>query len=352
MKRVLDIAVPPITSYSHHASLLSILATESNYLPWFCTNYIQSTVAESIHQPIDLDFYFSNKYQINIPSCSLIDFQYMEHEAMAGLIDNIVHFFEEMINKGYYIYTTINCSVIPDYNKSDEPSFHHYPLIYGYDSDSQEFYCGDFFREGKFEFRKINYNYINLAYLNTDYKACWWNGIKLLRKDESSSYHFNFDYFREVLSDYRNNVNSSNKFQSQKDTYYSLEYGQIVFGIDNVCKRFLNEIKKLIRNNQERIDYRSFAILADHKKALEMSVNYLMEHDYIEKNNLVDSFSELYEDTLKNRNLFLKFTVTRDGRILERVYSNILEIFTKEKRLIDSLIEMLNNSNNNSIRVI
>lgn len=97
---------PPITSWTWHANLLSILSNYEETLPWIYNNYIQ--LWSDTH---GLFFDFWPKSNI-IFDCPWLYNQTLKRETIAGMSTNLSQFFVDAIDLDNYIYGIFDESCI------------------------------------------------------------------------------------------------------------------------------------------------------------------------------------------------------------------------------------------------
>lgn len=85
--------------------------------------------------------------------------------------DEFVKFIEESIDNNEYIYLHINPNNISIYNLKDRILNIHECLISGYDNETKEFLCSDFFNSPIYKFEKITYDELFQAFISLKYQA-------------------------------------------------------------------------------------------------------------------------------------------------------------------------------------
>jgi hypothetical protein len=91
-------------------------------------------------------------------------------------------------------------------------------------------------------------------------------------------------------------------------------------------------------------DIRLFHILYDHKAAMKIRLDFLTANHYIKEKNkdkLFATFNELYVSTTKVRNLAVKYQITSDDSILQRISAYCKELKQLDSSFTSYLLESL-----------
>ena len=135
--KILPVKYPEITSYPHHANLLSILSNNQEHLAWFYNHYFQLAIRESQDKGLDfykrLDFYIGYGVFTLIKNCPFIADHGLSIDLIRMKWDHIVDFMIDSINCGYYIYFLIDEFYISAYqNALMKQHFFHDIMIFEY----------------------------------------------------------------------------------------------------------------------------------------------------------------------------------------------------------------------------
>ena len=339
--RILPIATPFITSYTNIASTFSIIGVqEEQIIPWISDHLIQLVGREEEGKMIDqwATFYdFATKDAIpayeGIPFISKCKF-----DRVALEISDFALFIEEQINAGYYVHAYLDRYYLKVSNDYLKEHYNHQTFIYGYDRSKNEIYIADFYNQ-KFDFVSVSYQDINLSY-NTDisikeeYINFWKNHI-YTSKQLDYKYEINIDLLKLSLKDYIDRKDSFLKYE------YTFTHRNVktFFGLD-----FYNVLKIHCNKHTEFIDYRAFHILCDHKKAMKTRFDYLNNNNFINKSmtyKLNIDIEDLFGETIRLRNMVLKYNIQSDARLHARIINNIAILENLDFRVSNELLNAL-----------
>lgn len=328
----LSITQSPLTVSQFLAYPLVVLLGFQECLPWFHSNYIQleyfkDTRGESLS--------FVGGWVADI---QWIRFQYIEKKHFIESTNDINRSIKDFINDGWYFYSIFDEFYIPNRGKFNKIHFSFDFLIYGYDDKAQEYSVLGYSNKGIFEATKIGYGDFIKAFESVfEYQPF----VILYKKREDFSFEFNFKYFYDMLYDYIYSQNTAARLEiSQRkeiknrifglDTYYCLiKYFQMVrdkHGKDNML---------LYRTS------RSLHGLWEHKKCMLLRLEYLNQHNLIEKFEYFYNFYQKIEnDVLILRNLHLQYSLTKDHRLLEQITNSLLEIRNLESKVLEDMLEL------------
>jgi hypothetical protein len=338
LPKVLPVSKPFITSYSHHTAVLSIASTDEEYIPWFCSNYIQLCVTANPNFPADLDFFIPLKFEQNLPQCPFLDVQNIGMDFMDIAKMDIINLIKSSINNDYYIYIVLNSYYIPHYN-SDNPMFHHSILIYGYDENNKVIHAGDFYQNGIYEFKDIRETDILNAFKNVDIKEFWWNGLKLIkRKKTTKNYELDIECIKELLTEYCYSIDSSKRYRSRYNEFVNPEYGEIKFGLGSVYSRLLFDLNILKEKEKGCYDARAIPVFAEHKKAMDLIIEHLISKKYLPGN---ENYKGILNEAMIVRNLFIRYKITEKRELLDSIYEKLVRLRDLESIVLKKIISQL-----------
>lgn len=259
MKKMLQVTYPPITSYSTHAAILSVLCDDEDFIPWFICHYTQLRLIED---GIDDGFEYMILGDREL-TCDYLE-QYHLPSFASVFIDpsNIVSFIKEMILKGFYLLITVNAKYIRNYKKDHD--FCHAIFIYGFDDDINMFYVGDFFRNQKYAYEQCSYDEMREAFEMKN-KEYWLTGIRLFRK-KKNQFQFNLQEFRGVLQDY---------LYPEDHLYILMCFDKPCFKIGHqvVYEKLYDEL--MCFRECGEADIRLYSVFSDHIIVIKIACQYL-----------------------------------------------------------------------------
>lgn len=338
----LPIANPVITSYTGHASLLSVIQNKNESLPWILGNFIQILMYTGENSGDSSPFFYR---QSDFETCPCIDYQRIGRDIIEKKWSNFVEFLIDSIDMGYYISVNLDQFYIQNslrYQKSHVP---HPAFIYGYDCDQKTINIADFYKYGKFTHCKEGFLNIKEAFDN--YNPIFYfherrflgaDDVFLFKNREEFDYQFDVKEIIIFLEDYLNSKNTCRRMPSYDHYHYS--DSRFTFGIDiyDVIKNRLEASNPL----RTFIDPKYFYIFWDQKKLMLTRINYLGKNRYLDNADvLFNQFKELEVFTRKLLNMSLKFNLTKDLKIINRIISAIPDLKKIEMKALEFLLRSL-----------
>ncbi|MCD9021531.1 hypothetical protein [Cohnella silvisoli] len=337
MEKILAVSFPPITSYSHHATCLSIISCNDKYLPWFFSNYIQLIASADLDLPTSLDFYVGTAPWLAINSYSLLNCPFLIRETLPRNINDrkdIVDIFIDCIDNGFYIYTEVEGFYIKPYAAYQSFEFMHPIFIYGYNKEKKFFYTADFFVNGIFKFEKCSFEDIKKGY--EEIPGYNW-GIELYKYNGDVEVALNKELIIGSLEDYLHSKRSSPRYRCDL-TFGLLE--EKIYGVDTL-KRIQTEIQ-MQKEGEYIIDYRVLPVLLDHKKFMRIMIQNLMQQKIIQQcTSLSDTFLGIEDKVTVVRNMYLRYFITKNKLLLNEIESRFSTFVGMEESAMESLIKQL-----------
>ncbi|SFF39527.1 hypothetical protein SAMN04487969_13316 [Paenibacillus algorifonticola] len=104
----------------------------------------------------------------------------------------------------------------------------------------------------------------------------------------------------------------------------------------------LNDFLIQIKQNSIQHSSLPFHILYEHKKVLHLLVEYLIKIDCIaDSQSMLNDFSLLVEKTIVLRNLYLKFEISEDHSLINKMRESLESIQALEASALESLIDLI-----------
>ena len=337
MKKILAIEYPIITSYTHHAHLLSILGTDKRTEEWIYSNYIQLYINKDLNKSNWADFYFPMPYEIKpVEICKWIQVQKNPEEFLDSKYKDIVEYILDAIDNDYYIHMMINYRYISSsrYSKENENKRHDV-LIYGYDNELQVIKCADFtFKTSKYTFSECSYDEFRNAYYND-----------FLRNEPSYLNHMIYAYKLIDNCDYQFDIHNIIYALKQYISGNSPEYWNgynydnkkdIVWGIDY----YQGLINNLENSNRDWIDSRFIYLLLDHNSIMQKRLEFM--HSYLQNiSSFINEYKEIHQDLTIVMNFAIKYNLHNKSQDKEKIIHKLKEIEIKERKLTNALIKVL-----------
>ncbi len=332
---VLELLNPPINSYLHHTYPLTVAMPHKDFNSWFLSNYIQ---LEYIVQSDTLNFF---TYSIcgNSVLCPLIDHKFLDFEFIFKSGMDIIDFIKSSINLGYYVMTYVDEFFIPERVAYKQIHFRHDIMIYGLDTNKSILNVIGYNDKREYAPSCVSFSEFESSFLNSIDKK---NNIILLKLKDStsykSSYEFDIENVKNLLTDYLFSKNSSANFRS---------IGTInnhVYGI-SVYNQLIRYYQNILQNKIEECDIRHFHLLYEHKKTMVSRLEYLIEKKYIDtENDFVNIFSEFKNEALLMRNYVIKYHITKKEKLINTAIASLNNMYENEKKAIEDLLDVLINN--------
>src|SRR5690554_6467313 len=280
-----------LSTWSSHAHLGSIISSHNDFSNWVNSNYIQMHIQKGFTGVNILTYsLFVDLYN----HCKLIKVQRLQKQLVKRFKEDIVDFFKECIEMENYIYISLDIRNIQSYSNFNNTVVSHDPIIIGYDDLKQSFIVADFF-DLKYEILEISYKEISEAYNNLDSNFDFVKGLYLLQLDKNSKYSFDITAV----------MTSFEEYLYSKNTISLLGYDDPnnVYGLK--IYDFLSEF--FLRDQIDFIDLRQVHFIEEHKISMLKRIQYMLDHEYIKNNYIINEFITNQGMATKIKLLFLKF---------------------------------------------
>lgn len=332
--KILPVAKTPVSTFPHTADLAAILWNNKKIYPWLMNCFIKvyGWHVEDMDYNMDYeDFY--------ILDCPAILYERINYNVLKCGWNNPIDFVKEMINLKYYIYVILDTSKL----LAHEGTCFHDVLIYGYDDNEKIFYAADCFKEGKYMFEKISYNEFDQSfrYGKKDFENVFefHDDLILIRENPDFSFTFYPSRVRESLVDYINAIPGKYTFSRLK-LECPEEYDRYVFGKNNykIIYKHLEYGKKVggVLPHYRQV----FHLMFEMKDIMCERIKYMHNTGHI--NNFeyhFRNYSELRNKALICQNLILKYQITEDKNILNRIDENVRQIEMNEIKCINDMLD-------------
>ena len=342
MRKILNVKYPTITTFTQHAHLIAILESEPRAKTWIYSNYIQIYMNKELNTNRWGDFYFPMPYEIRpFELCKWLEVQKASEEYVTKNFDSIVKYVTNMLEDNYYVHMMINYRYLSRsrFSRENEDRRHDI-LIYGYDDEIRTFYCADFmFETSKYAFSECTFDELNAAYNSYFVKemTSYLNHniySYRLKKDCDYEYHY-----KNILFWIKQYLNCETPEYWNGYNYCNRE--NIVWGIS--CYDALSQ--SLLTLDDDVIDVRFYYLLKDHKKIMIERLKYLKcSFPKIEK--YISEYETLYANISVIVNMVLKYNLTLERGIINKIVEKLDEIKNKEYKVLFVIAECFEDANN------
>ena len=334
MEKKLPIYFPPVSDcYSADAGVTSVLQAFDKYNP---------------------DLFINRLYLFRKPNKVLkfatidktFDFSVVEYNN-----SDVIGLIHEKINKNKYIFMYLDHFYIKNSDRYQKNHFmHDFALIYGYNLEKKIFLCADNFVKGK-------YSQLEISYQNLYNSRCAVTQSELFKNNKNFVI---FDYkkkvkdldlakVKKILEDFLNGQYNNIKCLNSgflNDNIFGFSHGQAVncneciWGI-KIFEWLLEEIDYIFENSLS-IDLRPFHLLANYQSILQSFLLYINRRRLNAFDCSKDSIiiQHQIDECLIIRNLAIKYNLTKDRRLLNKLKRKIKQIEGLEYEFIAYLIEL------------
>ncbi|MBW5449231.1 hypothetical protein GE107_24710 [Cohnella sp. CFH 77786] len=328
----LPMKYPIVTSWQWQANSFAILANYPQTEPWIMSHFIQLELTMNEGKSF-VDFYRTPTFEF----CPWLFHQRLKRETVRYFNEDICSFIMDCIDMNNYVYGVFVQSFILEIGEF----FSHDMFIYGYDEHKRIFHVADFTFKGTgaYSFAEVSFDQLEKAYHDIDESRDWlftWKGgLSLISFDGRSNYAFNMGH---VVEQFQGFLTGSNAFEKSRELTY--ETPPCVFGLE-VYGKLLEDLEK-IRAGCMEADYKPFHVIFDHKSLMLERIDYMDRHRYLQEASTIrDQYQSIANDALLARNLIVKYTLSNNGEIIDKVFEKIREIQKSEKEIIERILDRL-----------
>lgn len=332
MEKILKVGEPISATYSHAAHTLSILAEEMDSKQWLMNCFIQL-----FGGGID----FLDYQDFGFMECPIIHTQHIGLDMVDRGWNSRIDFIKDAILENYYVYAELNINKISAYGRT--VPFAHDALIYGFDENTGEFLIADFLASKRYERKWIPESELRNSLYEGEgafgKTGIFYDDIFLLKIKKDERAKFSPKKVRESLIDYISGtpimLGYNNRFKplfiEEKDEYFfGINCYQLIYNMLNNCNK-----GEELPNRWRQVIY----LFYEHKKIMCERLEF-MKRERCLKN--ADYHIERYQK-IKNRmqiilNLFLKYSITYKKDILEKIFLELENINSNERKIIEDLI--------------
>lgn len=328
MRKELPLVMPPINGLQYIANPLAIILNDEAGWTWFFSDYVQLIWYKEEKL---LSFY--NKYINEIPTCiPCMEFQCLEKQFVIENMD-VIQFMIDAINDGWYIFSSYDEQYIPNtYGYSKKKCWYHDFMMQGYDSDKRELYFTIYTKREKYERNVVGFEQFMEGFLNSQSDDFQFNRINLFRKKKN--YEFYFDN-KELIKQVECYIESK-----CLDAKYTVPYwqGEKIYGL-NIYSYIIDIFKKEDRTVRDK---RILYMLWEHKKCMQMRIDYMMNHKIIkEDNDLVAMFEIMRKKAERLKLLQLKMCIKNDISLCKKIVVELENMRELDEKSMQFFLKLL-----------
>ncbi|WP_239616497.1 hypothetical protein [Cohnella mopanensis] len=335
VRRILPIAVPDITSYTHVTYALSVMHTDRDALRWVYSNYVQLFTWDWGHA-IKVDHYTQTAEHHLVPC--LGGSQRITRKMLGKYPGGFVNFARENIEEGYYVWACVDEFYIPGTSAYQNRSYPHAVFIYGYDDDRSTFMITGYFQNQRYGEAEVSYADMEKAYygFEPEDEINWTNFVRMLKLNShyKKFYEFKTHWVMEQLEEYWLAKPSSRRMEAFEETWTH----QTIWGSD-VYDILQLQIDRHIAK-QGIVDHRPFYVLWEHKRMMNRRIAYMEENGFYEvSDRSKEEWRKIEQSALQARNLELKYLMSFNNRFLEQLKERLAALKQEESNAIERMLE-------------
>lgn len=347
----LPLAEPRIYAYSSHATALSIMSIDEDYLPWFHSNYIQLCGLKDYRVTVDLplDFYMGPRKDSNYyVNTNWLTFLSTERQLVERTCGDIIKYVVACIDQNDYVALHLDEFYMEDRWAYNSRKWDHENLIFGYDLERRIFHIIGF--KGinrKFEASEISFDVFQQAYDQCDDRDLndWRSQIFLIRKVPSEigpfkgKYEFDLDLVIHTMEEYLASRDATKKFSM---FHNSLDH--LVFGL---------EVYDSMRTNLPNFwfDYRPMHVLLEHKSCMVERIQYLKDNGYLAEDPCTyfhESYRKMVRTCMVMRSTQLRYIASKDrekdSHLLDKIITELDQLAAFEQEVLERMLVALKQS--------
>ena len=349
-KIILPTSEVKITTWPEQNFLFAILKEVPTGYDWLLNTHVQIRGAHFIYYEggnVDTSITFYPYAMHNLAPniydlCPFIEKYAIPKGLIKAKFDSFHEFLISALMSGYYVSTYMDQYFRQDIRIS---GFHHPNFIYGFDKGTKEIYLADNFENNKYAYKTISFFQADRAFELVGGNA--WEVSIFLYKVKEYQHEFFPEFVKEQLEDYLNpnrGVCYLDRTVCMNSHYNGPNYlNEVYYGLNcyKLIDRFLSGIKEGDLGFVNG-DWRSFSMLRDHKQLMLERYDFMESKGFINQDdNLKEQFIKQVRDCEIMLNMFLKYNLTQDVRILDRLSLRLDQSIENDKKNLTKFIEMI-----------
>lgn len=328
-----------ITVYLHRSLPLCAILPYDKYLPWYYSNFIQIFSYVDKKEKFIIDYMEPCSCSGEIMHVVNLAFHLLKHK------ENIINFIVEKINLGYYLIMFVDEYYLPNKWAYQTSHFVHSSLIYGYDSEKEQFLAIGF--NQNMIFTKMVFDYTNFEeayesakiYYKDSAPWCELSAIQLMRPNNfEEEYPFSNERFLRELKDYLFSIGDARRLYAFMYSDNRAEFGMQVY--DAAIRNLEN-----LFHGEATIDYRAMHLIWEHKKGIYDRIEYM-----ISRNNLTGEIIALHKEYIQVINL--SNNIRLKSLELENSDISVSGLSVNQENIIKNIIQMVKELKNTEYDIL
>lgn len=291
-----------------------VFAKGQKHLPYFLSNYIR--IMYNKDAAVQLGYYNDNHLLKNDglikEECGFIPMRY----AVQGI--DLAQIAVRALDNGKYVFGAFNDGCIPGKSAYPAQYYWHDYLLYGYEGDA--FISAAYLKDQHYKEFKINMQDYNRAMIIKESDVF----IYMLTYDEESPLGFDLPMVKWKLTDY-----VTSKRLSEDDAIYGI----------SAFRWFADDIEY---KADTQLDMRYVCFAWEHKNLMRMRLEYMRYNGYISlSHDVAEQYAEMAKRLHQGVMLAIKYNITHDKHILERLAQTLRESAEQDERVLGDILARL-----------
>lgn len=325
MSLILPLQTPFTTTFPKDANAVSILLNYPETYPWLMNCFIQLTCWGN--QFLDYyDFYYRN--------CPLIEYQRIKTTLIGRTVEERIDFICSSLREGYYIVLPVETKYISEYNINSV----HDMFLYGY-GENDKFYIADSFMNGIYKKGNCMRTELARAIEGVSERDYWYNGyrgtIELLSYCPEERAVFETYRVKESIKDYLNSKPTRSWYTGYA-MWNASEAENRCFGM-RCYNAIFKHLEKAREGEDDASSLRAFHLESEHKKIMGLRLDWLNENCGLDGDFRV-KYKQIEEKAGIAQMLYLKFKVTHNQSIINRISELYVRIMEEEEQVLNQLL--------------
>lgn len=345
-KVVLPVKYPAITSWQWHATLFSILGDDENAKKWIYSNYIQLRCYNIPEYTSGDEILLCDMMpgSSSMKECPYLIFSLITKPQIESYCGDVIDFIIKTIDIGGYVYGAFDEARMIS-NVGVDYKFSHELFIYGYNTNEEIFYVGDFTFKDKYAYTTVPFDAVKRGFdvltakedhvFKDDYKGT--RGLYVIQKNVDNKY-YDIDpvLIKRTLEEYLECKDTKDHFRMMRN-----RFSDTVFGV-NVYKALKDRVHKQLEAEEPDFDIRALHIAYDHKVLMLERLKYLMANEVIPFDQaMLDEYAQVVDDMLTARNLLVRISITGEIEAGTRIAGYLDSAKEKEIAILGKVVKQL-----------
>ena len=356
MRKILPLKSPPISAHLFHMFPLSILATCTDYLPWFYSNYIQLYRFAGG----GLKFYVhpfspgSSLSRVYYTTCPWLDIQVLDQTLIARTLGEFSLFIRHCIDADYYVQVDADFYFLPDRQHFQQRHFLHELLISGYDLEEETVHVSGFDARGVYAHSWVAHATVEQS-ISTPKQTFFeeyekqgtsvpdWLRDSMLERPRlflyryipQGEYEFDVEAVAEQLQDYLHSADTAQRFRMLANPRPDGLWGMATY-------EYLSDLLSRLPSGEQNGSAIPLRTFWEHKKCMLDRLRYMESGGYLgPANEFSRAFEELVKKAQQLRLILLRWQNRQAPSSIDISLDLLRQIATTECSLLGSVLAQI-----------